>query len=858
MADLLRAPSLLGSSLGGRSLRKRRGRGGVVASSFTPALMQIPNTWNGTASAAGSGFTQSNTVFGSGWQERVVAAHTTAYMDRIEDDQMVIAIYGGSDFIRCGSVTYDVWLEGATASFTSADVQYWPQRGIYGVLLNLRAPTNGQNGQARLEIRYRPQNGQERVLSEVIWVNKDPFGAGYKDLHANAYWVADAANGGNDTTGLGTQAAPYETLNKALSQMTGVREGANVYVKGVVNQDTQGAQIINTYPNRIQPWPGQDYTTASIGKSTRAVNNGLFYLQARRIECKNIGIRTDTIHKWDQAAGNTAAVYLRNCVFLGSATGDLDAYGERTGFPSSYAGVTAQDFIRSSNGQINVAWDCTGQLWLLSGFNKIINTSVIFGWDAVFMGVTTGGVKNASFWGYNCIQPTPSRARFHYPTELTINTVIQNGSTTEITFVEANSELISNTFETHVLFLTGAFAGQIHRIVGSSTTTISSSTGKLVIPNLTYLSAVGGTKVRVFNIPHNDARQFAMSPGRDQAMIENLYFQNSKVIADWLQSILVQVGAFPLQTGVAITSTSGTTVNFSPAKNAVVGDYIRLDTGAQAGEVRRIVTGVSVSSATSVTVASVTVDSAFSVNQGAVTATVGFRASTTGTTLTLADASTYVQRGMVLHVEEGAQNDEYAIVLSGSGLTWTLSRAFTADQTNVFFSLGHSIIDMLCENTLTDKMATNTDDFGQVQVGLLHATFLHETVIGNNTTSSNFSAPYGNTYGFRNASAGFGLHDVTYRYGSYEGMQYDSSNPAVAYANFPQWGLTIDRCNFQRQTPTNATNSTNVTPTYDARGSLTSGYVPTGAVQTINAVTAPFDIRGTRRVIGHKVGAVAA
>jgi len=850
--------------------------------SFTPHAVTAGSGWTGatswpTSTGVGTGFTtpptQSNTINGSGYNQRVIAESTHVYYDYAIDDSYYVTFHGGGDYARTGAITWQIYFESDTPqTFTQADYQYDPYRKVWGLPISFR-PKAGFSGVARFYAKCIPANGQERMLTGEVWCNRSGT-TGYYDRHANAIYVSGVNYNGSDSIGfagigtndasVGTSINPNYRVQRAVQYASGAREGCYIYIKGAVVDDTNGAsRPTTTVPCRIMPWPGCDTNQAKWGKTTRATigaGGGDVNLFINKWEFYSVTIDSDTIVKM---SGNSATRGRFNrCNFLSGLSVDLDQWGYKKGIQQTVVTSNSQSWAQNSSGERNEMIDCTGSLYCAAGFQKSVGSTINFAWDAIYFANIAAGQKNFAVIGSRYYGADFAYSRAHEDEQLTVDNVwLDANGWTVCTFTTAGA--VSNlVFETHIQFVTGA---QTSELWGGQTATSSYPTGPnaqcgaLVGPssvptgfplgafNRIYIKGdysatiAVGDKFRVYNWAHKDTGQFtplAATPvGNLAPWFENILYHNSIFVSNDAQWFLNQVGNIA-QANIGGTLTSvGTAVTLSQANTAIsVGQDFVLTSGAQSGERRQITV---VNSTTSFTIAS-----AFSVDQSVgVSARYEDIVSTVGTTMTC-NASRVFNPGHVIHIEAGAQNDQYAFIVSGGAGTWTLDRAFGANQSNVLISVGNSIKDVLIENCIFDTLAT-PDYQGQWQVGAINATMVHSTMTG----------PTGGTSGqtlLTQSSAGFGLQDWQARNCLFRSMD-------GVGGGFPaSGGYTIDVNHFSQGTA-RGTNTTTGAPAFAATGSVTSSYYPTAAaVGTCAAVYLPYDRLGNVRSVGSKVGASAS
>ena len=319
--------------------------------SFTPHAVIAGSGWTGatswpTTTGVGTGFTapptQSNTINGSGYNQRVIAESTHVYYDYAIDDSYYVTFHGGGDYARTGAITWQIYFESDTPqTFTQADYQYDPYRKVWGLPISFR-PKAGFSGVARFYAKCIPANGQERMLTGEVWCNRSGT-TGYYDRHANAIYVSGVNYNGSDSIGfagigtndasVGTSTNPNYRVQRALQYASGAREGCYIYIKGAVVDDTNGAsRPTTTVPCRIMPWPGAATNQCKWGKTSRTTpgnGGGDVNMTINKYEFFSVLIDSDTVVKF---SGNSSTIMgFRNCTFLSGLTVELDIWGYEKG-----------------------------------------------------------------------------------------------------------------------------------------------------------------------------------------------------------------------------------------------------------------------------------------------------------------------------------------------------------------------------------------------------------------------------------------------------------------------------------------------------------------------------------------------
>jgi len=854
---------------------------------LNPTVMTASSFWQSTAptkfTGADTGLngasppTAPATLYGSGYPHKIVAATTHTHRDVFTQDSDYVMFWGSGDWDLMSGFTLEVTYEGAFATFTEADCQWDVAQGIYGVPIAFR-PYTGRSGIAKFYAVFKPTNGYARMLTGEIWHNR-PGTTAYFDRDANATYVSGVDLNGSGAAGLdtntGTSASPYLTIGKAQVAMTNAsgKEGAYIYIKGNVFQDANatGTRNANVLPLEVRPWPGYTLTQTQVGKSDRTLNSteaGSINWNCNFITFNGVQIFPDNIVTMFCGAAATSKIGMFNCVFTGTVNGGLDIYGYPKGIcngiynTAKTLAANSQNFMQFSSGQRAWMKNCTGTIFCPNGFQNVVNCDIVFAWDTICHNQIAAGLTDCSYWNYKAYGGTQRAvSRFHYEEQLTVNTVVWDSVNgwSKITF-SGSPTIIGNNFETYIQILTGVLGGTAP--YGTQTVTAlwptgtgvttgtcciraTASLGGFPDTNTAYVKGVDlatlglatGDLIRSYNHNHKDALQIiAASGGNKLNPVENYYFQSYVVVADDVQPFLNQTGAYG-QTNISGTLTSvGTAVTTSQANAAiVVGQDFVLTSGAQSGQRREI---TAVNSTTSFTIAS-----AFTVDQSVgVTARFEDIVTTVGTAMTC-NASRIYRPTDIIHLAAGTQKDEYAVVLSGSAGTWTLSNAFSVNQTGVRISQGMAIKDFAMENCIVHK--TNDGDYlGQWQQGAYNVSL-------NNCTFPGITAALDASITFRNQSGGYGMYGWAMRQSIVGLLKADSG--------FPMTGVAITRSHFMYGTNRATSGGTTGAPDFNSTGQVTSGYYPqAAAVQTVDVVRIKYDGKGAIRTVGSKVGARVA
>ena len=781
-------------------------RAAAAAAPFSPNVLTASSFWAPTSKTTGADTglngaaapTESATVYGTGYTGKIIGAHTHVYYECAEDDNYYVMFWGSGDWARMGGFTLEITYEGATGTYTNADVQYDPVQGIYGIPVSFR-PRAGYSGIARFYAKFIPTNGYERLMSGEIWHNRAGT-TNYFDRAANAIYVSGADyNGsgaiGTNTTTVGTSGNPNPTLQRGLSYATTAsgRDGCFIYLKGQANEDANGPSRPSgtVLPCQIRPWPGYTRDQTLVTKSSRTVggdSGGGINWTYNQIEFYNVQINPDNIVRMYCAAANTGRLGMRDCVFAGTLTGG-SSFGTSIGLVNSVGSANSQNWAEYSSGQINWMKGCTGTIFSPNGFRKVVNCNINYGWDTVKTDQITaanGGNKDASYWNYKAYGADRAWARFHYTEEMTVTWVSYDANGyAQLTVNNATETPITNLFETHVYVCTGTLAGNLYGTrVGASYDTASNqypaygSTGDCAIiaatttagfptANCVYVKGVNlgalglaiGDKIRVYNHPHKDALQIiAATGGYTSPFIENYYFQSYFNIADDVQPFLNQTGTYAGAGGTV--SVSGTALTFSVSQTIQIGMTISL-----------------------------------------------------------------------------TASKEYARIVSGSGTSWTIDRSLTT-VSGASFVFSPPWKDFALENCIV-HMTSGGEYLGQWQQSSWNVNIY-------NCTFPGLASGSGNSIIFRNQSNGFGMTDWTMRQCILGAMTADSG--------FPTSGITFDYNHFQSGTARGSNGATG-DPAYNSTGTHTSGYLPTAATATVPTVYLKYDGKGQTRTVGAKVGA---
>lgn len=589
----------------------------------SPNIMTASSFWTPTTKKNGQdtglngagAMTASATLAGSGYDEMCVVGTTYTPLQCITSDidalTKYIMFWVTGDTALCGARQLIINFEGTQQTFNiPADVQWDPIKKMYGVPVAFQARP-GYSGLARFRAKGILQNGYERVIQGDLWFNYVGT-TNYFDRHANAIYVSGVDLNGSGAAGTRTASAgissdPNDSAQRAMQYAAdtfGGREGCYIYCKGdVIDPVAAYTRPTTTLPCEIRPWPGYAANQVRYSGPGREVNK--INLTNNKIVWFGMQINTDTILSFEN--NSSSELGFRGCTMLGTVDGGDDIYGWPKGLVSNVSGVNSQEWMRMNQGADSFMEDCAGTMYAPTGFRRIINSQITTGWDTAYIQQNTAG-RNTGFNYWNAKFDTPSgrqaKARFHTPEQLTVATVVYDAVNdwTKITWSEPSPQPSNNTFETHVVFLTGAkanteyFGGQTETAVWPAGATGgykqdmcairgTAALGSFPDQNTVYIKGrdltgqvVTGDLFRVFNIPHKDYAQFN-SISDVYGFIEHGYFQNYSLVADDPQPALYQQNS-PMSTAGITVSVTGSTATFSANMTLKKGHFISITNGA--------------------------------------------------------------------------------------------------------------------------------------------------------------------------------------------------------------------------------------------------------------------------------------
>lgn len=237
-----------------------------------------------------------------------------------------------------------IYFESNTPIEVSGDQIQWvstgPDRGKFGILLN---PRFTKSGLARMRVIAASHEGIERSLDITVWANI-PGTPGYIDRDARAVWVdATAANG--DTTGAGTQANPYRTIEFAIPKMVGTssgastKEGGYVYLMSANDNLLDGTNVGQNgnngtiLPAQVRPAPALGTAKPKITRTVPQVGAVSGELSAARFQASFSGttmtvtsVDYGTIHVGMRIRGGSIPGTTHTVTAMGTGSGGAGTY----------------------------------------------------------------------------------------------------------------------------------------------------------------------------------------------------------------------------------------------------------------------------------------------------------------------------------------------------------------------------------------------------------------------------------------------------------------------------------------------------------------------------------------------------
>lgn len=609
-------PSIQNASAAMNYLLMGNGRVTISPNVMTASSFWLPvskKTGQDTGLNGAGAMTASPVLAGSGYDETCIVGTTFTPLQCITSDADALTKYVmfwvTGDTALCGARQLVVNFEGTQQTFNiPADAQWDPVKKRYGVPVAFQ-PRAGYSGLARFRAKGVLQNGYERVIQGDLWFNY-PGTTNYFDRDANAIYVSGIdLNGsgakGTRTASAGTAIDPNDSAQRAMQyahDAAGNREGCYIYVKGdVIDPVAAFTRPTTTLGCELRPWPG--FTSNQVRYSGPGRDAGKINHTNNKVVIFGLRVNSDSILGFENNASTEMG--FRACVMEGTVDGGDDIYGWPKGLVASVGGVSSQEWIRYTSGADTFMEDCTGTMHAPTGIRRFINCEIKTGWDTFYGQQNSAGrVSGFNYWWAKFDTPAgrQAKARFHTPEQLTVAGVVYDAANdwTKITWSDAGAAPITNVFETHIVFLTGAKAGTEY--FGGQTYTASwpngattgvrvnmcaitgASLGSFPDANTAYIKGqnlvgqvVVGDLFRVFNIPHKDAAQYN-STSDTQGFIEHGYFQNYALVADDPQPGLYQQNS-PMNPATTV-SVTGTTATFSAAVTLKKGHFISITSGA--------------------------------------------------------------------------------------------------------------------------------------------------------------------------------------------------------------------------------------------------------------------------------------
>lgn len=607
--------------------------------------------------AAGDGTvpTESAVVYGSGFTQKAIAAFDEHASVWIESNTHYITV-GAAIGDRGGIAYVDFWLNG---NVVRVSVQAKNTRtNSLGFCVNPKTGT-GADGDYTLYARVVPTNGYERLISIPITLNSN-------GTLSRAVRYCDYTHGSNSNSGVNkyvdtiagggasaNNTGPFKTTQYAISQMTSANGAAGGIIKCHADTYVEDTNSHTDNPNtrmiRVTTEDGGVASDVTIKWASRTTNSngrgaGVWQPRASLIEYKGVTIETSTCYQiWAKQASTTRIVY--NGCTISDANGVAGPVDNSTAWtnggtlgailPLSGTGYgespVVQSYFKDNEGQQYSVIDCTVTNYLLTSPKLIRNTTATIAADAGYFNavqVNSAALgSNTAFFNYHATISAPFPSRRHVDSYLTLATAVYNSGTgrTTITWSGSPSGMANITAPGQgggaLKFLTGANVGQagtggedqwyggfhIYSQTASTFTTIvtgncSTATG----------GAVVGDTARAFLIFHCDPFQFSQFTAGGATNYSNIYCQGYSAIGDSIGNIgLINITTAAIGTMSGTLTTTGTAFTTSASNTIVVDDFLRVSSGAQLGESRRVVSYNSVAK-TGV------LASAFSVNQSAV------------------------------------------------------------------------------------------------------------------------------------------------------------------------------------------------------------------------------------------------
>lgn len=574
---------------------------GVAGGSVTPPdppvvakTIQPSASWSGSPLSSGTPV-QADTVYGSGFAERVVCAFDEPPNMWVEQDDYEITV-GAAIGNRAWVEKCTFWLEGTEVVVDQMTINNRTGSIGYSIIPQSRP---GQNGDAVLYATVKPVNGQERVISIPLTLNTDRT-AGVVITRPVRYINSDT---GNDATGNGlTPETAWATIGKALPL---VGSGGIINMAGAAPFDWQSnAGNVNTRMTELRG-AGRAFTTI------KQVTPGLMRWSTTLLLFDSLTVLTDNVTQMYANSAPTGRIVFRNAVakHSGGPAGNISK-----GYPEGYlpSEKTGQ-FYRDQDGQRWYALESTISDINTTYFNIARNSDITTAGDIYQVGAYPNTTGNIGIFNLRGKQYGNAEIRRHTPVNLVVASAVKSGSNTVITFSGSPGiggfPVGDGNIYMRVVESTTVPAGDREFPINPDGTSDFDTLGYAIVsgsPTATTLTVIGdltglapGDLCRAYSINHGDAMQF-MPPTDGSPNTENYYFQRYKATAHSWQIILTHAGWLSSNSGGATgtpskiiaswatVSTVGNTATFSAAHGLHQYDWVVLGNGSQVGQTRLV------------------------------------------------------------------------------------------------------------------------------------------------------------------------------------------------------------------------------------------------------------------------------
>lgn len=245
-----------------------------VRSSVSATSLYPTDTWNGTANSGGTPPTDpARTTF-----KPIVRLLTVPYQDVTGNLDILVGAFArdtDNDLVDLSGVTF--WLEGNTVTVTNRQVYTgYGDEPIEGYVVTLNGANfpAGIHGAVNLYVTATPEDGtgQSRVIGPFT------FYANMIEALPSAEVYVDATLG-NDTTGIGSSASPFASIDKAKESLRGRDEvsGGRIKVRSgsytvTTSTSLNGTSVSNDRFLTIEPDDGASVTLTGAGPDDLAVS----------------------------------------------------------------------------------------------------------------------------------------------------------------------------------------------------------------------------------------------------------------------------------------------------------------------------------------------------------------------------------------------------------------------------------------------------------------------------------------------------------------------------------------------------------------------------------------------------------